>query len=67
VQVFVPLGQGLAKARQLAMIAKNAFEGTATPSGVWFKRCHIREFGPDPSDDWDMTSVMCQFTWDEQR
>lgn len=67
IQIFVPLGRGLAVARALAMIAKNAFEGATTPSGVWFRKCHVQEVGKDPAGTWDQTNVMCEFVYDEQR
>jgi hypothetical protein len=71
VQIYVPVGRGLATARQLCMIAKNAFEGTSSPSGVWFRNCHFQEIGQDPENPemkaWDQSNVLCQFVYDEQR
>ena len=71
VQIYVPVGRGLATARSLCMIAKNAFEGTSTPSGVWFRNCHFQEIGQDAENPetkaWDQTNVICQFVYDEQR
>lgn len=71
IQIYVPVGRGLATARRLAMIAKNAFEGKASPSGVWFRNCHFQEIGQDAENPetraWDQTNVLVQFTYDEQR
>jgi hypothetical protein len=71
IQIYVPIGRGLATARQLAMIAKNAFEGRSSPSGVWFRNCHFQEVGSDPDNPevraWDQTNVLVQFIYDERR
>lgn len=71
IQIFVPIGRGLATARQLAMIAKNAFEGVSSPSGVWFRNCHFQEVGQDAENPemkaWDQTNVLVQFIYDERR
>lgn len=71
IQIYVPVGRGLATARELAMIAKNAFEGRSSPSGVWFRNCHFQEVGQDAENPetkaWDQTNVLVQFVYDEQR
>ena len=71
IQIYVPVGRGLATAHQLAMIAKNAFEGRSSPSGVWFRNCHFQEVGSDAENPevkaWDQTNVLVQFCYDERR
>jgi hypothetical protein len=65
VQVFAPLseGLGLSKGQIMAIIAKDAFEGKATASGVWFRKVQIKEIGPD--DSWYQINVVAEFTYDE--
>jgi len=71
VQVFVPIGRGDAAARALCMVAKNAFEGKASPSGVWFRRCRFQDVGRDAGNPemaaWDQTSFLCEFVYDERK
>lgn len=77
VQVFIPLGEGVTRGTQLANVALNAFEGKASPGGVWFRQCGIRYVGrnetvgspdrPDRSkpDPWDQTQFLCEFNFQE--
>lgn len=63
VQIFVPSGEGLLEAYNLAKIVADAFEGAATASQVWFRDVRINEVGPDGS--WFQVNVVAGFTYDE--
>ena len=65
VQVFVPMGEGLSEAYTLSKIISDAYEGAATPSGVWFRNVRINEVGPD--GEWYQFNVSADFTYDELR
>lgn len=64
-QIFSPLslGSGLTLAEKLAIIARGAYEGKSTPSGIWFLNTRIREIGVDSS--WFQMNVMSEFQYDE--
>lgn len=49
VQVFVPLtiSRALLLSGNLAKIARDAYEGVGTASGIWFRNVKLREIGPD--------------------
>ncbi len=63
VQVFVPAGEGLSGAYALAKIVADAYEGTATPSAVWFRNVRVNEIGE--SGHWFQVNVLAEFTYDE--
>lgn len=64
VQVFFPLSRGgLSNARSLAGVAKSAYEGQATASGVWFRNVRIQEVGPD--GPWYNVNMLADFEYDE--
>ena len=63
VQIFVPLGEGLAEAYNLSKIVADAFEGVHTPRQVWFRNVRVQEIGPD--GEWFQTNVLVDFTYDE--
>jgi len=63
IQVFVPSAQGLPPALALAKIAADAYEGSSTPSGVWFRNVRLNEVGPD--GDWFQVNVIADFEYDE--
>lgn len=67
VQVFAPLskGGGLSLAEKLGIIARDAFEGRGTDSGIWFRNARIQEIGP--SESWYQFNVVVEFQYDEQR
>lgn len=67
VQVFTPLtaGGGLSLAEKLAIIARNAFEGRGTASGIWFRNVRIQEIGEDGT--WYQMNVLAEFQYDELR
>lgn len=63
VQVFVPSGEGLSRARQLAKIVMDAYDGASTPGGAWFRNARLNEVGPD--GNWFQVNVLVDFTYDE--
>jgi hypothetical protein len=65
VQIFAPLvaGLGLTVVEALAKVAKSAFEGRATPSGVWFRNVRAVEVGPDGA--MFQINVWADFEYDE--
>lgn len=67
VQVFAPTadGIGLSLAEKLAIIARDAFEGRGTASGIWFRNVRITEIGPDGT--WYQMNVLAEFQYDELR
>lgn len=67
VQVFTPVtdGAGSTLAGKLATIARNAYEGRSTASGIWFRDTRIKEVGSDKT--WYQINVTVEFEYDEQR
>lgn len=56
---------GLTLARRMAESVRDAYQGAATPSGVWFRRVTTQEIGIDAS--WYQVNAIAQFTYDEVR
>lgn len=65
IQIFTPRGAGLTKAYELAKVAADAFEGKATPKGVWFRSVRLREVGPD--GNWFQVNVIADFEYSEAK
>lgn len=67
VQVFTPLsaGNGLSFAEKLGIIARDAFEGRSTDSGIWFRNARLQEVGPD--GEWYQMNLTVEFQYDEVR
>lgn len=67
IQMFTPLssGGGLSIAEKCAIIARDAFEGRGTASGIWFRNVAIREIGPDGTQY--QVNVVAEFEYDELR
>lgn len=65
VEIFAPLtlGNGVTLVEQLAIVAREAFEGVSTPSGVWFRGTRIRELANDRV--WCKRLVTIEFSYDE--
>jgi hypothetical protein len=66
IQVFYPLALGggpTGNSGKLAEVAKNAFEGTETPSHVWFRNARIIAVGAD--GPWYQLNVLADFVYDE--
>lgn len=66
VQIFTSLSteQGVGKAEEFAKVARDAYEGSATDSGIWFRRVRSREIGPEPGG-WYQINVVADFEYDE--
>ncbi len=62
-QIRVPAGEGLSNAYSLAKIVGDAFEGKASPGGIWFRDIRINEVGPD--GEWFQINTLFNFTYDE--
>lgn len=54
---------GVDKAMQYACAVRDAFQGRASDSGVWFRNCNAREVGPDKS--WYQANASITFDYDE--
>lgn len=54
---------GITKAIEMACAVRDAFQGRATDSGVWFRNCTIREAGPDAH--WYQVNTTITFDYDE--
>lgn len=67
VQVFAPIskGGGLTLAQTLAIIARNAYEGVGTASGIWFRNARTQEIGV--SGAWFQINVTLDFEYEEMR
>lgn len=63
VGVFVPIGEGLSRAYDLAKIVADAYEGKASPRRVWFRNVRVLEVGPD--GEWFQVNVLIDFTYVE--
>lgn len=64
VQCFARLTAGsIDKATDMACAVRDAFQGRATDSGVWFRNCSIREVGADLS--WYQVNATITFDYDE--
>jgi len=63
VQIFTPNGKGLQEAYDLAKVVSDAFEGTSTPGGVWFRNMRLNEVGRD--GEFFQLNVVIEFRYDE--
>ena len=63
IQLFVPIGEGLVRGRQLARSVRNAYRGISTPRQVWFRNARINEVGID--GDWFQLNIIVDFEYDE--
>jgi hypothetical protein len=63
VQVFTPSGQGLSEAYDMCKLLADAFEGKASPNGVWFRRARINE--ADKMGDYSQVNFIVEFSYDE--
>lgn len=68
VSIFAPFtkGGGFTLAEQLAIIARDAYEGRGTPSGIWFRNARIVEVGREPGG-WFQMNVLVEFRYEERR
>ena len=71
INVFTPLGGGLASARDASQIAIEAYEGKRTPSDVWFRDVRIESeghgHGSGGNKSWWTTLVVARFTYERLR
>jgi hypothetical protein len=67
VQIFTPIavGGGLTRLEELAVIARDAYEGVGTASGIFFRNSRISEVGV--SEAWWQMNVVLDFQYDEMR
>lgn len=66
VQVFAPVsGGGVTLAQKLAIIARNAYEGVGTSTGLWFRNARLNEIGVD--EGLFQINVLVEFLYDERR
>lgn len=63
IQIFSVSGTGLQSADSLCKIMMDAFEGKASPNGVWFRNARINEIGADGF--WFQTNVIIEFEYEE--
>lgn len=65
VQIFTPLlgPGGLNPGADYAIVARDAFQGKATASGVWFRNVRINEIGA--RDAWFQFNVIAEFEYEE--
>jgi hypothetical protein len=63
VSIYVPTASGLALLDRLSKIAQDAFEGKATPGGVWFRNVRFREGTPEGA--WFQGAVLADFEYDQ--
>jgi hypothetical protein len=63
VEVFVPIGEGSQKGYTLGKLVLDAFEGEASPGGVWFRNVKMRESGVEKG--WFQVNVTAEATYDE--
>ena len=65
VQCFGPLANGgLTLAEALAKVAREAFEGSVSPGGIWFRKCRVNEIGPDAN--WFQVNMVADFEYDTE-
>jgi len=71
INVFTPLGGGLASARDASQIALFAYEGQRTPSDVWFRDVRIASEGHGQGSgrnkSWWTTLVVADFIYEHLR
>lgn len=66
VQCFGQLSKGgLTLARRMAESVRDAYQGTATPGGVWFRNATTREIAPD-GPHYQVNAII-QFDYDHVR
>lgn len=63
VQIFTPVGNGLQDSYDLAKVVSDAFEGTSSPGGVWFRNVRLNEVGRD--GEFFQLNVIVEFNYDE--
>ncbi|SRR6266511_3723214 len=71
INVYSPLGGGLAQARDASQIALFAYEGQRTPNDVWFRNVRIESEGhgrgSGKNKSWWTTLVVAEFIYEHLR
>ena len=65
VTINTPSTSGLSEAYQLAKIVSDAYEGIASPLGVWFRNIRINELGRNGT--FNQTNVVVEFLYYETK
>lgn len=65
VSIYAPVGKGLQDSYALAKVIADAFEGKASPNGVWFKNITIQEIGRD--GQFFQVNVLTEFSYTETK
>lgn len=67
VQCFAPISEGNAStfAENAAIIARDAFEGIGTDSGIWFRNVKTQEIGATKT--WYQFNMVAEFQFDEMK
>lgn len=63
IQIFIVAGKGLQEFYNLAKVVSDAYEGSASPGGVWFRNIRINEVGRD--GEFHQNNVKIDFEYDE--
>ena len=63
VEVNTPSTSGLSEAYQLAKVVADAYEGSSSPNGVWFRNVSMRENGRDGT--FNKLEVVVEFNYHE--
>lgn len=63
VQIFTLFGEGLSKSDILSKVAADAFQGKATPGGVWFRNVRLNEIGQD--GEFFQVNILADFSYCE--
>lgn len=64
VQLFTRFGTGLTNADLASKVVLDAFQGKASPSGVWFRNARMNEIGQD--GEWFQTNILVDFEYTEE-
>lgn len=59
--------KGLSIASKLAIIARDAYEGVGTATGIWFRNTRIVEVGPEESDPFYRIDILSEFNYQEMK
>ena len=65
IQLFCPKSdaRSMEKGRKLAIVARNAYRGYTTPSGVWFRNARVSEL--EAEEKWVRFNVIVTYQYDE--
>lgn len=63
IAIYVHTGKGLSESYTLAKLAADAYEGKASPNGVWFRNVRINEIGKERSATFHQINVLVDFEY----